>query len=202
MDGASPSIIINSVDLKRLLAWMDASELSKVADYLSHEIEVLGKAGADFAALTANTPHIVFDKLRERTSLPLVSIVEAACQNVKSLGMKTAGLIGTRYTMEESFLLDRLAGRGVEAVVPPAPARAEVHRIIYDELVRDVVREESRATYRGIMADLVTDGAEGMILGCTEIGLLLGANDTTVPVFDTTEIHAGAAVDWMLSPSR
>ena len=96
MDGASPSIIINSVDLKRLLAWMDVGELSKVADYLSHEIEVLGKAGADFAALTANTPHIVFDKLRERTSLPLVSIVEAACQKVKSLGMKTAGLIGSR----------------------------------------------------------------------------------------------------------
>jgi len=104
--------------------------------------------------------------------------------------------------MEDSFLLDRLAGGGVETVVPPAPARAEVHRIIFDELVRDVVREDSRATYRGIMADLVAAGARGMILGCTEIGLLIGPDDTTVPVFDTTEIHADAAVDWMVSPSR
>ena len=104
--------------------------------------------------------------------------------------------------MEDAFYVDRLARHGVETVVPDAAARAEVHRIIYDELVLDVVRDESRTTYRRVMADLVSDGAEGVVLGCTEIGLLVGRDDTTVPVFDSTEIHVDAAVDWMLGADR
>src|SRR5262245_56166919 len=99
VDGHSPPLIINSVDLKRMITWMSAGELDKVADYLVEELEKLQKAGADFAALTANTAHIVFDELKQRCSLPLVSIVEAACERVQTLGFKTVGLFGTRYTM-------------------------------------------------------------------------------------------------------
>ena len=102
--------------------------------------------------------------------------------------------------MEESFYVDRLAGHGVEAIVPDARDRADVHRIIYDELVRDVVRPESRERFREVMAGLVVAGAEGMIFGCTEVGLLVGPQDTAVPTFDTTALHAAAAVEWMLTP--
>ena len=108
------------------------------------------------------------------------------------------GLLATAFTMQDPFYVERLARHGIEAVVPDAAGRADVHRIIYDELVRDVVRPESRQRYRDVMADLVADGAEGMILGCTEVGLLVGPGDSSVPTFDTCRLHAAAAVDWML----
>src|SRR5215211_8887279 len=102
-DGASPPVIINSVDLKRMIGWMGAGELNKVVDYLAGEFEKLQRAGVDFAALTANTPHIVFDELQQRTTLPLISIVEATCERAQSLGFKSVALFGTRYTMEAPF---------------------------------------------------------------------------------------------------
>jgi aspartate racemase len=109
------------------------------------------------------------------------------------------GLLATAFTMEETFYVERLARHGVEAIVPDAPGRADVHRIIYDELVRDVVRPESRERYREVMTDLVGSGAEGIVFGCTEVGLLVGPDDTAVPTFDTAALHAAAAVDWMLA---
>ena len=198
----SARLLVHSVDFEPIAVRQHAGDWAGTAEILAEATRGLAAAGAEGVLLATNTMHKVADEVERAAGLPLLHIADATAAAVTTAGLERVGFLGTAYTMEESFLLDRLAGRGVEAVVPPAPARAEVHRIIYDELVRDVVREESRATYRGIMADLVTDGAEGMILGCTEIGLLVGAADTTVPVFDSTRLHAEAAVDWMLSPSR
>ena len=198
----SARLLVHSVDFEPIAVRQHAGDWAGTAEILGEAARGLAAAGAEGVLLATNTMHKVADEVERATGLPLLHIADATAAAVRSAGLDRVGFLGTAYTMEDSFLLDRLAGGGVETVVPPAPARAEVHRIIFDELVRDVVREDSRATYRGIMADLVAAGARGMILGCTEIGLLIGPDDTTVPVFDTTEIHADAAVDWMVSPSR
>jgi aspartate racemase len=109
------------------------------------------------------------------------------------------GLLATAFTMEQDFYTSRLAAHGLEVLLPDERGRADVHRVIYDELCHDVVRQESRARYREVMADLVADGAEAVVLGCTEVGLLVGQDDATVPLFDTTAIHAEEAVTWMLA---
>jgi aspartate racemase len=128
----------------------------------------------------------------------VLHIADATAATVRSQGLTRVGLLATSFTMEDPFYVERLARHGIEAIVPYPAGRADVHRIIYDELVRDVVRPESRQRYREVMADLVADGAGGMILGCTEVGLLVGPDDTSVPTFDTCRLHASAAVDWML----
>ena len=191
----SARLLVHSVDFEPIAVRQHAGDWAGTAEILAEAARGLAAAGAEGILLATNTMHKVADEVERAAGLPLLHIADATAAAVTTAGLERVGFLGTAYTMEESFLLDRLAGRGVEAVVPPAPARAEVHRIIYDELVRDVVREESRATYRGIMADLVTDGAEGMILGCTEIGLLVGAAYTTEPIIDSTELQAEAAED-------
>jgi aspartate racemase len=201
MDGASPSIIINSVDLKLLLAWMAASELSKVADYLSHEIETLEKAGADFAALTANTAHIVFDQLRERTSLPLVSIVEAACQKVQALGMKSVGLIGTRYTMEASFYVEVFSRSLITLVTPNQTEQAYIHDKYLNELLKDSFLPTTGSGILSIVDSLrERDGVEAVILAGTELPLLLrDESHNGIPLLDTTRIHVDALLDQLVA---
>jgi aspartate racemase len=198
----SARLMVHSVDFEPIAVRQHAGDWAGTAEILGEAARGLAAAGAEGVLLATNTMHKVADEVERAAGLPLLHIADATAAAVRSAGLDRVGFLGTAYTMEDSFLLYRLARGGVETVVPPTPARAEVHRIIFDELVRDVVREDSRATYRGSMADLVAAGARGMILGCTEIGLLIGPDDTTVPVFDTTEIHADAAVDWMVSPSR
>lgn len=198
----SARLLVHSVDFDPIAARQHSGDWAGTSQILEDAARGLAAAGAEGLLLATNTMHKVADEVERAAGLPLLHIADATAAAVRGAGLERVGFLGTAYTMEQDFLVDRLALAGVTAVVPPAPARAEVHRIIYDELVLDVVREESRATYRQVMADLVTDGAEGLILGCTEIGLLVGAADTTVPVFDSTEIHAEAAVDWLVSPSR
>jgi aspartate racemase len=198
----SARLLVHSVDFHLIADMQHSGDWEGTARILGEAARGLTAAGAEGLLLATNTMHKVADEIEQSAGLPVLHIGDATAAEVRAAGVERVGLLGTAYTMEDTFLVDRLAVGGVEAVVPQAPARAEVHRIIYDELVRDVVREESRAAYRQIMADLVADGADGMVLGCTEIGLLVGADDTTVPVFDSTEIHAAAAVEWMVSPSR
>jgi len=198
----SARLLVHSVDFEPIAARQHSGDWAGTSKILEDAARGLAAAGAAGLLLATNTMHKVADEVEAAAGLPLLHIADAMAAAIREAGLERVGFLGTAYTMEEPFLLDRLAAGGVDPVVPPRDARAEVHRIIYDELVRDVVREESRATYRRIMADLVTDGAEAMILGCTEIGLLVGPDDATVPVFDSTEVHAAAAVDWMVSPSR
>jgi len=200
-DGASPPIIINSVDLKRLLGWMTADELDKVTDYLATEIEKLQKAGADFAALTANTPHIVFDELQQRSSLPLVSIVEAACERVQALGLKSVALFGTRYTMQAAFYPKVFSHTDIKLFTPNDREQDYIHEIYLGELLKDVFSPETRARVLAIADDMkARHGIEAVILGGTEIPLLLRADEHNgILLLDTTRIHVDRLIEEMLA---
>ncbi|MGA8245736.1 MAG: aspartate/glutamate racemase family protein [Nocardioides sp.] len=195
----SARVVVHSVDFDEIASLQHAGDWDATADILGAAARGLAVAGAEGLLLATNTMHKVADRLESAAGLPLLHIADGTAEAVTRAGLSRVGLLATAFTMEESFYVDRLARHGVEAIVPEADDRADVHRIIYEELVRDVVRDSSRRRYREVMAALVDRGAEGMILGCTEIGLLVGAGDTTVPTFDTAALHAAAAVDWMLA---
>lgn len=200
-DGSSPSLFINSVDLKRMIAWMNAREFAKVADYLVDEFEKLQKAGVDFAALTANTPHIVFEEIKQRISLPLISIVEATCERAQALGLKTVGLFGTRFTMEEDFYPKVFSSTTVKLVIPNDQERAYIHEIYFGELLKDVFLPETRTKLLAIADEMkARDGIEALILGGTELPLLLRAEEHNSTRFlDTTRIHVDRLVKELLS---
>lgn len=195
----SAPLLLHSVDfaevarLQREDRWEDAAEL------LSDAARGLEQAGAGALLLATNTMHRVADRIGAAVGVPLLHIVDATGARLQAAGLTRAGLLATAFTMEQAFYRERLARWGVEVTVPNAQDRAEVHRVIFDELCRNTVLEDSRATYRRVMGDLVDGGAEGIILGCTEITLLVGPGDVTVPVFDTTRIHVEAALDWLLA---
>ena len=200
-DGASPPVIINSVDLKRMIAWMSANELDKVTDYLTGEFEKLEKAGADFAALTANTPHIVFDELKERVKLPLISIVEATCERAQSLGLKSTGLFGTRYTMQAPFYPKVFSRTDVKLVTPNEAEQDYIHEKYFGELLKDVFLPETRAKFLAIADEMkARDGIEALILGGTEIPLLLRIEEHNgMQLLDTTRIHVDRLIEEMLT---
>ena len=153
----------------------------------------LQAAGADLIVLCTNTGHTVADVVSAAVDVPL-HIGDSTAEAVVAAGLARIGLLGTRYTMEQRFLVERLAGAGLDVLVPEDADRELVHRVVYDELVLGVVREESRQAYRDVVGRLVARGAEGVVLGCTEIELLIGPADVDVPTFPTTSLHAAAAV--------
>jgi aspartate racemase len=195
----SARLLLHSVDFDEIAVLQHADDWPATAEILGRAARGLADAGAEGLIIATNTMHKVADDVEAASGLPLLHIADATARVVLDAGIRRVGLLATAFTMEDTFYVERLARHGIEAVVPGAGGRADVHRIIYDELVRDVVREESRERYREVMADLVARGAEGMVLGCTEVGLLVGPDDTTVPTFDTTVLHVAAAVDWMLA---
>jgi aspartate racemase len=200
-DGASPHVIINSINLKQMIEWMNAGELGKVTDTLVAEFERLEKAGADFAALTANTPHIVFDDLRQRVTLPLISIVEATCERAQALGFKRVALFGTRYTMEAPFYPSVFARTDVKLVTPNEEEQAYIHEKYFGELLKDKFLPETRAKFLEIADTMkAREGIEALILGGTEIPLLLRADEHNgIHFLDTTRIHVDRLIDEMLS---
>ncbi|MGW6820215.1 aspartate/glutamate racemase family protein [Streptomyces sp. NPDC055005] len=191
----SARCVLYSVDfaeIERLQAqgcWDEAGEV------LADAARSLEAAGADLVLLCTNTMHKVADQVQAAVSVPLLHLADATAEAVRARGMRRVGLLGTAFTMEQDFYRGRLAAGGLEVSVPDADERALVHRVIYDELCVGVVREESRTAYREVIAGLVAGGAEGIVLGCTEIELLVGAEDSQVPVFPTARIHAAAAVE-------
>jgi aspartate racemase len=189
--GTSPSVIINSVDLKRLLAWMNADRLPNVVDYLSVEIGKLHKAGADFGALASNTPHIVFSELQERSPIPLISIVEATCERVKELGFKTVALVGTRFTMQARFYPDVFEKAGLGLVLPAAEQQEYIHEKYMGELLNNQFLPETREKILQIADELKQHhGIEGLILGGTELPLLLRDEEHNgIRLLDTSKIH-------------
>ena len=199
-DGNSPSLIINSVNIKPLLEWMTAGELGKVADYLAAEFEKLHRAGADFAALTANTPHIVFDELQQRSPLPLISIVEATRDYVQKLGLNTVALFGTRFTMQASFYPEVFSRTGIKLVTPNDEEQSYIHEIYLGELLKDVFRPETRAKLLAIADSMrARDGIQAVILGGTELPLLLrDPEHHGLPLLDTTRIHVDRLVAELL----
>jgi len=148
--------------------------------------------------LCTNTMHKVADAIESAVSIPLLHLADVTADAVIARGIRSVGLLGTAFTMEQDFYRDRLAGRGLEVIVPDAAQREIVHRVIYEELVLGIVTEESRTRYEAVIASLRERGAEGVILGCTEIELLIGQENSPIPVFPTTRIHAEAAVEFAL----
>ncbi len=196
----SARIVLYSVDFDEIQRLQHAGDWDAAGRRLASAAAALEAAGADFLLLCTNTMHRVLAAVEAAVAIPVLHIVDPTAERIRAQGLRRVGLVGTRFTMEQDFYRGRLAERhGLTALVPDPDEREVVHRVIYDELVRGHIREESREAYRAILAHLVERGARGVILGCTEIGLLVGAADVAVPIFDTTRIHAEAAVDAALA---
>jgi aspartate racemase len=191
----SAHCVMYSVDFAEIERLQVTGRWDVAGARLAEATAALARAGADFLVLCTNTMHKVADQL---TGLPLLHLGDATAAAVRQAGLRTVGFLGTGFSMEQDFYTGRLAAHGLDVLIPDAADRAEVHRVIYEELVVGVVRDESRQAYRDVIARLVERGAEGVILGCTEIELLVGEQDSPVPVFPTTRLHAELAADHAL----
>ena len=190
----SARIVLYSVDFHEVEQLQHAGDWEEAGRLLAQAARSLAAAGADFLVLCTNTMHKVAAAIEAAVPIPLLHIADPTAAAVKAAGCAKVGLIGTRFTMEEDFYRERLRrNHGLEVLVPDREDRDLIHRVIYDELCLGKVLPDSRAQYRGIMARLADRGAEAIILGCTEISLLVGDDDATVPLFDTTRIHAVSA---------
>ena len=194
----SARLLLYSVDFHDIARLQSEGRWDEAGAGLARCARVLEDAGAQALVLCTNTMHKVAPAIEAAVAIPLLHIADATARAIGAAGLSRVGLLGTRFTMEQDFYRERLAAHGIETLVPPPAQREEVHRVIYEELCRGRVEPASREAYRRIMADLVANGAQGLILGCTEIGLLVGADDASVPLFDTTGLHAQAAVDFAL----
>ena len=196
----SAEMVMVSVDFAPVEDLQTKGDWTGLGRMMVRAAQVLEVAGAQAVVICANTMHQLAPDIEAAVRLPIIHIADAAAGAIKARGLGTVALLGTRYTMEMDFYRGRLASRhGLTVIVPDGPQRDIVHRIIYDELGQGVIRDESRRAYVGIIEDLVRRGAQGVILGCTEIPLLIKQKDSPVPVFDTTALHAAAAVDFALS---
>jgi aspartate racemase len=194
----SADLLVSSVDFGPVEALMREGDFDALGERLAARARGLEAGGAEAVLLATNTMHRVAPAIEAALSVPFVHIVDVTAEAVREAGHERVGLLGTRFTMGESFARDRFAENGVEVVVPDAADRELVDDVVFDELVHGVVREESRAAYRRVVADLLDRGAEGVVFGCTEIGMLLDRADVDAPVFDTTERHVARAVDLCL----
>lgn len=199
-DGGYPPILINSIDLTKLLRLVGAGELGAVTDYLAGEILKLAKAGADFAVLASNTPHIVFDDLRRRAPIPLLSIVEATCEAALARGLRRVGLFGTRFTMQGRFYPDVFSKHGIAVVAPAPEDQSYIHDKYLGELVNGITLPETRDHLLAIARRMrERQQIDSIILGGTELPLILrDAPDAGVPFLDTTRIHVAGIVAEML----
>jgi aspartate racemase len=192
----SARCLLYSVDFAEIEACQARGDWDRAGERLADAARALQATGADLIGLCTNTMHKVADAIQNAVDIPLLHIADATGAALVAAGVRRAGLLGTRFTMEQAFYRERLAERfDLEVVVPDAPARDAVHRVIYDELCRGVVREESRGRYVEIVQALVDRGVQGVVLGCTEVGMLLRPQDVAVPLFDTAQLHAQALVD-------
>lgn len=195
---ASADLVLRSVDFAPVEELQRAGDWVGLDAMMAQAAQDVEAAGADFLLLCTNTMHRCADAIEAAVSIPLLHIAEPLETALEEMEIESVGLLGTRYTMEQGFYRERLEAAGIEVLVPEEPDRSDVHRIIYEELVVGRIEEASRERYREIMEQLAGDGADAIVLGCTEIGLLVGPDDALVPILDTTVLHAQAAVDWAL----
>jgi len=200
-DGSYPQFIVNSIDMKKGLDFMDANNLAGMADYLVDEIGKLARAGATFGLISANTPHIVFDEVAPRSPIPLISIVEATCAAAKGRKLRRLALFGTRYTMQGTFYPRVFSREGIELLVPDPEDQDYIHHKYLNELVSGKFLPETRATLLAIVDRMKQKhDIDGVILAGTELPLILRDSEHDgIPFLDTTEIHCEAAVTEMLS---
>ena len=195
----SAKLILYSLDFHEIEQLQQSGAWDESGRTLAHAARSLQAAGADFLVLCTNTMHKVADAIESAVNIPLLHIADPTAQEIKKTGLKKAGLLGTRFTMEQDFYRGRLRDQHqLDVLIPDDTDRGVVHKIIYDELCMGLVRDGSRAEYRRIIQRLVDQCAQGVILGCTEISMLVGPSDSPVPLFDTTSLHARKAAEWAL----
>ncbi|MFV6028412.1 aspartate/glutamate racemase family protein [Streptomyces sp. NPDC056264] len=190
----SARCVLYSVDFAEIEQLQVQNRWTEAGEILAAAAQALEAAGAEMILICTNTMHKVADQVGAAVSVPLLHLADATAEAVRASGLHRVGLLGTAFTMEQDFYRGRLEACGLDVHIPDADGRALVHHVIYDELCRGIVREESRAAYQKVITDLVAAGAEGIILGCTEIELLIGPEDSPVPIFPTARLHAAAAV--------
>ena len=188
-----------TVDFSEIERLQAAGAWEEAGEYLGRCAQRLEAAGAEGVVLCTNTMHRVVDAIEDAVSIPVLHIADGTAEALVRDGVRTVALLGTRYTMEQDFYRKRLTGRGLAVLVPDAGDRDTVHRIIYDELCQGKVVDSSRQAYVEVLDRLARRGAEAVIFGCTEIGLLLDEKDSPLPVYDTTLLHVKAALDWSLA---
>ena len=191
----SPQLLIRSLDFAEIEVLQAKYAWDEAGDILNREAKALERGGADLLILATNTMHKLTDQMMEGVGVSLIHIADATAKAIQNAGLQRPGLMATAFTMEQTFYTDRLKAAGLTPIIPDADDRAETHRIIYDELCKDITTETSQRTYAEIASRLADAGADCLILGCTEVGMLLNERNVTVPVFDTTLIHCKAALD-------
>lgn len=198
----SARLLLYSVDFAEVESLQQRGQWDQAGRVLAGAAQALERAGAEALVICTNTMHRVLPQIEPSIRMPVLHIADATAARVLAAGFERVGLLGTRFTMEQDFYRGRLEQLGLKPLVPDAEQREIVHRVIYDELCQGQCRPEARTAYRAIIEELVEAGAQAVILGCTEIGLLVTADDSMVPLFDTTTIHAEHAVDWALAVSE
>lgn len=200
-DGSAPHLIIDSIDVNRGIAMLEANDLSGLTNYVCASLERLSRAGAELALIAANTPHIVFDEIQQRVPVPMISIVQATCDHARRLGLKRLALLGTGFTMRARFYPEVFARAGLELVTPGAAEQAFIHESYIHELLKNQFLPETRAAIVAIIEQIRTDDqTEAVILAGTELPLLLrGVEPEGLPFLDTTIIHVNAALDAILA---
>lgn len=194
----SAKLVLYSVDFSEIDAMQQCGDWQGAAKIVCSAGRAVESAGADFLVLCTNTMHKVAPALVGAVRIPVLHIADATARALKGDAISCVGLLGTRFTMEQAFYRDRLQDFGIQVVIPDEPQRVHIHSVIYDELCRGVIRQESKAAYLDVIASLTERGAQGVILGCTEIGLLIQDSDTSVRLYDTAEVHAEHAVRFAL----
>jgi len=194
----SARVLMLSLDFAPIAALQASGDWDVLDGQMADAAKSLTAGGAEMLLICANTMHLCAEAVEAATDVPLLHIADPAITAIRAAGYTRVGLLGTAFTMEKPFYTGRMAAAGIAAIIPGDADRATVHRIIYDELVQGVIRDESRAEYRRIIAALIADGAEAIVLGCTEIMLLVDTSDSAVPLFDTLALHVEAAVEMAL----
>jgi len=199
-EGRAPSLIINSIDSKKLVDLVTANELTQMADYLAGEVERLARAGAGLALIAANTPHLVFDELQIRSSIPMLSIVTATRDAAAAAGLRRLALFGTRFTMQAAFFPEVFKSRQIAITVPNEAEQTYIHDKYMNELFVNVILPETRERLLEIVQAMKErEGVDGLILGGTELSLILREPTAAgLPVLDTTQIHVEAAIEWLM----
>jgi aspartate racemase len=196
----SAKLLVHSFDFAEIEAFQEQGDWHSAGRVLGEAAYALREAGAEFIVIAANTMHLVAPDVERISGLPVIHIGDATAEVLEAAGITRAALLGTKYTMEQPFIRERIEARGIDVLLPNDGERAVIHQVVYDELIKNVVSDRSRETYIAIVNRLADEGAQAVILGCTEIGLLLRPGDTAIPLFDTASIHAAAAAEKALAP--
>ncbi|MBK7927610.1 MAG: aspartate/glutamate racemase family protein [Bryobacterales bacterium] len=200
-DYGYPEILIYSVNFQKFVEWQRAGRWREAALEMASALNRLRLAGAEFGLIATNTMHIVFDEVQQAVPMPLLSIVDATAEAIRAAGVHSVGLLGTVFTMRERFFRDGLAAAGVEVLTPQPDEQDQMNQVIYEQLCRGQILDESRRLFLGIIERLQHKGAQGIVLGCTEIPLLVQPRDSPLPVFNTTLLHAETALAYSLRPT-